>query len=79
MRRIVIALAVCLWICGCENPDYVEPIQVEPIQSTQYRTIDGGGTESLKVVEFDGHEYIIFDTYNGGGICHKANCKFCEK
>lgn len=76
MRRIVIALAIFVWICGCENSDYVEPIQ-----STQYRTIDGG-TESLKVVEFDGHEYLvflIFDTYNGGGICHKANCKFCEK
>ncbi|MHA1796120.1 MAG: hypothetical protein ACTSUK_08410 [Promethearchaeota archaeon] len=31
----------------------------------------------LYLVEFEGHEYIVYDGMRAGGLCHKVNCKFC--
>lgn len=35
------------------------------------------GSDSVKQIEFDGHEYLIYDGFRSGGICHKVNCKSC--
>ncbi len=47
------------------------------LATTQTKLISS--SDLLKVVEFDGHEYVILRVDNGGSICHKANCKFCEE
>lgn len=34
----------------------------------------------LKVVEIDGHEYLLYYYSPGfGSLCHKADCKYCER
>lgn len=70
MSRIAIALVTCLCVCGCGSND---DTKTKPTQTQQLATGD-----ALHVVEFDGHEYVLYDVFRGGGICHKANCKYCE-
>ena len=36
------------------------------------------GGSNLYVVEVDGHEYLSILSGYRGGICHKADCKYCE-
>ena len=74
MRKITVAtLVTCLWICGCDQFEDRRPV----IETTQNHLVEDGS--SVKVIEFDGHEYVMLRVYRGGGICHKANCKFCEE
>jgi hypothetical protein len=35
-----------------------------------------GRFENIKTVEYDGHEYLLYDTGVGSSITHKENCKF---
>lgn len=35
----------------------------------------------IEVFEYSGHEYLRYKVGNGrhiGGLCHKADCKFCK-
>lgn len=68
MLKFVAVLVMCLWISGCNDESAIQPTRLEKL----------AGGDILKVVEFERHEYVILRVYSGGGICHKANCKFCE-
>ena len=35
--------------------------------------------DEIRQVTYDGHEYLILDGIRSGGICHKANCKYCKE
>lgn len=34
---------------------------------------------NIQVIEYDGHEYLIWREGGHGGICPKTNCKYCEQ
>ena len=65
MKNIVLVFVVALGItsCGQDKPD---------VQSTGDLRITTG--ETVKVVEIKGHDYIIYDGYESGGICHAESC-----
>jgi hypothetical protein len=65
MKKLALVLVVALSItsCGKDKPD---------VQSTADLRIDTD--ESIKVTKFQGHDYIIYDVYESGGICHSESC-----
>ena len=65
MKNLVLVFVVALGItsCGADKPD---------VQSTRDLRITTG--ETVKVVEIKGHDYIIYDGYESGGICHAESC-----
>jgi hypothetical protein len=65
MKNLALVFVVALGItsCGQDKPD---------VQSTRDLRITTG--ETVKVVEIKGHDYIIYDGYESGGICHAESC-----
>jgi hypothetical protein len=46
------------------------------VPSSELKQIEGGS--SLRVVRFDGHEYIAFHRGGSGSLCHSESCP-CKK
>jgi hypothetical protein len=58
-------LLVVFLMVGCvEQTD--QKVKTTKIQS---------GINQLSIVEIDGCEYIVYDSYKAGGLTHKGNCK----
>lgn len=56
---IIMLLALGMLLSGCGN------------------TVESEGTgfgQDIQVVKVDGHEYVVYEGYNAGGITHKVNC-----
>ena len=66
---VVITLALALGVIV-----YLAPKAEVP--SSELKQIEGGS--SLRVVRFDGHEYIAFHRGGGGSLCHSESCP-CKK
>ena len=67
-------------ICGNILTFIVLPVCITFVIFYIVTTICHGPTakqDKISVVEFDNHEYLIYD--NRGGLCHKQNCKFCKE
>ena len=65
MKKLALVLAVALGFtsCGADKPD----VQA----SKDYKiNID----ESVRVMTIEGHDYMIYDGYKSGGICHSESC-----
>ena len=59
---LIVAITLFAISCNVENED---------MESKKT-----GRFGSIKTVEYDGHEYLLYDTGVGSSITHKENCKF---
>jgi hypothetical protein len=66
MKKLMLLLGLCLFTSiGCiQNDDTTKVVRTAK-------------SENFYVIEFEGCEYIVYDGYQEGAICHKGNCKFC--
>ena len=69
---LVITLALCLCLAGCE-----EHADTAPEQS-KVKFFKKNFTTFIYSIEIEGHDYIIFDSYQKGGIIHSESCP-CRK
>lgn len=69
MKKILICLLCAIVCCGCE--DYGN----QRVDNTSASYMDFEIDRRLWAVEFEGHEYIIYEGYHEGGIIHSPNCK----
>ena len=72
MKKLLIVLAIATAISGCEK--VVDSQETKAVEQWVYH----GHEMYTKVVELDGHKYIIMDGYKCGGIVHAASC-WCMK
>lgn len=68
--------AVVVILSSCSIPH--EKTQPKPNENNDDLT-DYRNTGNLHEVVIDSCEYIVFDGYRQGGICHKGNCKNHKK
>lgn len=68
MKKIIIAVALATAACGCEK--VVDSQETKAAEPWVYH----GREVCTKVVELDGHKYVIMDGYKCGGIIHAASC-----
>ncbi len=66
---LVTAMALALGITIYQMPSPKVP-------ASERMHIEGGA--SLRVVRFDGHEYIAFSRGGSGSLCHSESCP-CKK
>ena len=64
---LVFGLAVALTSCTINRTE---------VPASERMHIEGGA--SLRVVRFDGHEYIAFSRGGSGSLCHSESCP-CKK
>lgn len=72
MKKLTLTLLalLALTLTGCENPS----------TNAQSQRIESSGIpESLEVVKFKGHSYILYKGYRRGGITHDPDCPCREK
>lgn len=72
MKKPILTLLalLALTLTGCENPS----------ANAQSQRIESSGIpESLEVVKFKGHSYILYKGYERGGITHDPDCPCREK
>ena len=68
MKRILIpvavAVTVALAMASCSKSPNIHTSKRERV------SID----ETIKAVKFKGHEYLIYDGYQAGSMCHSESC-----
>ena len=68
MKKLALVLALgSLASCGVKSN---KPDSLVSIQSQS----NAGGDMNFIIIEVKGHEYIVFDGYKQGGICHAESC-----
>ena len=68
MKKLVIAVAASAVLAGC-NPN------IEKDKNYKDSWTDHGLRINTKVVEIDGHKYILMDGFRAGGIIHAESCR----
>lgn len=68
MKRILIPVAVAVTVAMCMSSCETKP----DIQPTNEQRLSV--EESIKTIEFDGHQYLIYDGYKAGSMCHSESC-----
>ncbi len=63
MKKLALALGVAVALVSCKSPD---------LESTDRLKIDN--VSNIKVVKFEGHEYLAYDGQRGGSLCHSESC-----
>jgi hypothetical protein len=64
MKKAIFILLVCLIIVSCQR-------SYELNDEVEYYVVE---------YEYNGHDYILFDTMNGGlGVIHNPDCKCVKK
>ena len=70
---ILFSIGICGMLQSCIDSNYKE---------VEYKSTDDGRnvqvvdmTHNIRYVEFDGHEYVYFQNYNQGSMCHSPKCK----
>ena len=67
MKKLVIAIVASAVFAGC--------YQIEKDKNHKDPWTDHGKEVTTKVVEIDGHKYILMDGYRTGGIIHAESCR----
>lgn len=70
----LLAIVMLLFVAGCPEPTDTEELGSQDAVSRKYVNHIG----FVYSIEFEGHEYVLFDGNRAGGICHKVNCRFCQ-
>jgi hypothetical protein len=68
MKKFIIPVSIILTVglsmTSCNKPD---------IKSSKTYTVNGA-EESITPIIFKGHEYLIYDGYKSGSMCHSESC-----
>ena len=67
MKKLLIGVVLAIGLAGCIKTDNDLHIN----DKWTYH----GNTSYTKVVEIEGHTYIIYSRYNAGNVIHAASCK----
>ena len=68
---LLAAAAACTMLTGCDSEEDLQRYRCEELTRL---------CEDLKVIEYDGCEYLLFGQYSYAGLLtHKGNCKYCEQ
>ena len=68
---LLAAAAACTMLTGCDSEEELQRYRCAEITRL---------CEDLKVIEYDGCEYLLFGQYSYAGLLtHKGNCKYCEQ
>jgi len=70
MKKLALVFVVALGFTSCDNVSVVAP-------SPDHKEIESAshtGTFTIQLVKFQGHDYVVMDGYNQGGICHSESC-----
>ena len=73
MKKIILILSFLLTLTftGCKIPTPDERKRMEE----ESRKIDEANIRNeLHTVDYDGHSYIIYESYKRGGIIHNPDC-----
>lgn len=64
MKRLALALALAALMTSCGSDPGVEASERLKI----------GVGQGIRVVKFEGHEYLAYDNDRGGSLCHSESC-----
>ena len=68
---LLAAAAACTMLTGCDSEEDLQKYR---------RETDARLCKELRVLEYDGCEYVLFAPYTYAGLLtHKGNCKYCEQ
>lgn len=71
MKKLVLLLGLVA-LASCDNVSVVAPSPDQKEIEIAKRTSMNSFT--VQKVEFQGHDYVVMDGYNQGGICHSESC-----
>ena len=77
MKKIIYLITILLLSISCTtNPTTTHTnIQADHID---YISIEGYCTVGIYNIEYNGHEYLLFDGYESVGVEHNPDCKKCK-
>ena len=67
MKQLALVFVVALLAVGCTKGTKVKS---EMTIVSEVNSFD----INIKIVRIQGHDYMIFDGYKQGGICHSESC-----
>ena len=68
MKKVLVAVVLGV-LASCDVKSN-QPDSLVTIQSTS----NVGGEMNFVIIDLKGHEYVVFDGYKQGGICHSESC-----
>jgi hypothetical protein len=68
-------LLILLLFLGCVEKT---PAQIKADEDADKSFIQKSFIKNIEIIEYEGHEYVVYAAPYQGGITHKANCKYCE-
>ena len=75
----IIAGAAATALVGCDRVENCSRVDENAKKSTSNAWTYHGRECSTKVIEIEGHKYIIMDGYYSGNIIHAASCQCMTK
>lgn len=75
MKKIIfIAIAVALFIlCGCNGVDMSDKENGQVV-TKYYNVVELDVKDKIMNADYNGHRYIIWKSYQKGGIIHDESC-----
>jgi len=64
MKKLAVALGVALALGSCNTSPDVEVSDRMRIDVNQL----------IRIVKFEGHEYLTYEVRQGGSLCHSESC-----
>ncbi len=75
MKKLALVLGL-VGLASCDNVNVVAP---SPDQKEIESLGNTGGTFTVRLVKFQGHDYVVMDGFKQGGICHSESCECKNK
>ena len=75
---ILLLIGLCPILVGCDAPPSSENVRNVRNVCDNNTWTSHGGCMSTKIIEIEGHKYIIMTGYKCGGIIHAESCG-CKK
>ena len=69
MKKFIIPVAIILTV-GLSMTSCKKATRIESSKTINVN----GAEESITKITFEGHEYLIYDGYNSGSMCHSESC-----
>jgi hypothetical protein len=72
MKKLALVFVVALGFTSCDN--IITDARTSPDRK-EIKSLGGaGGSIKLRLIKFQGHDYVVMDGYKQGGICHSESC-----
>lgn len=77
MKKIFYLTAILLAFIGCTGNHTTSSTRMT-LEHIDIINIKGYDAIKIFEVEYNGHDYLIFDGYESMGVEHSPNCKKCK-